>query len=82
MLSHHFAQHAAERPGLVQFGKSLFRIRRRQCSPDRHALLDIAFIAQSGDGIAFDRTDFHQAFEEPVDDPGAVQERGARPANG
>lgn len=81
MLGHHFAQHAAERPGLTQFGKSLFRIPRRQCPPDRHALLDIALIAQSGDGIAFDRADFHQAFEEPVNDAGAMQERGCRPVS-
>ena len=82
MLSHHFAQHAAEQPGLAQFGESLFRIPRRQCPPDGHALLDIARISQSGDGIAFDRADFHQAFEEPVNDAGAVQECGWRPTNG
>ena len=55
---------------------------RRQCSPDRHARLDIALIAQSDDGIALDRADFHQVFEEPVNDAGAMQERGCRPANG
>ena len=80
MLGHHFAQHAAERLRLAKFGKSLFWIPRRQCSPDRHTLLDIALIAQSDDGITFDRADFDQAFEEPVNDAGAMQERGCRPA--
>lgn len=82
MLGHHFAQHAAERSGLAEFGKYLLRIPRCQCPPDRHALLDIALIAQSGDGITLDRADFRQAFEEPVNDSGAVQERGRRSTNG
>jgi hypothetical protein len=39
MLSHNLAQHAAERFGLAQSGKSLFWITRDQRAPDRHALL-------------------------------------------
>lgn len=80
MLSHNLAQYAAERFRLAQSGKGLFWITPYQRAPDRHALLYMTCLKQSFDRVVIDCTGCQVVVEEPVDDAGAMQERGCRPA--